>query len=116
MVGIGFDRYNALASAQRWEREGHTTVIVRQHSDTLHPATKLLEEIILGKRLTYDKNPLLEINFQNARCVYDTNKNKYVSKKRSRGKVDIVSALINAVYLLQQDVIFGEESDWAVMA
>jgi phage terminase large subunit-like protein len=116
VVGIGFDRYNALASAQRWEREGLSTVIVRQHSDTLHPPTKLLRELILGSKFVYDENPMLEINFQNARCVYDTNLNQYVSKKRSRGKVDIVTALITAIYLLQQDVIFSDpEDDWSVL-
>ena len=115
VVGIGFDRYTALSSAQRWEREGYTTVIVRQHSDTLHPPTKLLKEAVLGKRFTYEQNPLLEINFQNARCVYDTNKNQYVSKKKSRGKVDMVIALITAIYLLQQDVMFTEADDWAVL-
>lgn len=114
VVGIGYDRYNALSSAQKWERAGYDTVIVRQHSDTLHPPTKLLEELILGGQFIYDENRLLEINFQNARCTHDTNLNKYVSKKRSRGKVDLVVALIIAVYLLQQDVIFGEADDWAV--
>ena len=39
-------------------------------------------------------------NFENARCVYDTNMNMYVNKKKSNGKVDMVVALINAVYLL----------------
>ena len=114
VVGIGFDRYNALSSAQKWERAGYETVIVRQHSDTLHPPTKLLKEFILEGRFIYDDNRLLEINFQNARCVYDTNLNQYVSKKRSRGKVDMVVALIIAVYLLQQDVIFAASNDWVV--
>ena len=114
VVAIGVDRYNALSSAQKWERDGYDIVIIRQHSDTLHPATKLLEELVLGKRFIYDDNELLEVNFQNAKCVYDTNKNRYVSKKRSRGKVDMVVALINAIYLLQQDVLFGEADDWAV--
>jgi phage terminase large subunit-like protein len=109
VVSIGVDRYNALSSAQRWEREGYDTVIIRQHSDTLHPPTKLLRELILGGQFCYDENELLEINFQNARCVYDTNMNQYVSKKRSRGKVDMVVALINVMYLLQQELLFGQD-------
>ena len=56
----------------------------------------------------YEKNELLEINFENARCTYDTNMNRYVNKKKSNGKVDMVVALINAVYLIQQDVIFSD--------
>ena len=41
---------------------------------------------------------------KNAKCVYDTNMNRYVNKKKSNGKIDIVAATINAMYLLEQDV------------
>lgn len=54
-------------------------------------------------------NQMLEINFQNARCTEDTNKNKYVNKKKSAGKVDMVVALINAIYLLQQYLLYGQD-------
>ena len=112
VVGIAYDQRNAMSSAQKWERSGYETVIVRQHSDTLHPPTKLLKELVLGKRFQYTENRLLEINFQNARCTEDTNLNLYVNKKRSRGKVDMVVAIINAMYLLQQDVILDSASGW----
>ena len=52
---------------------------------------------------------MLEINFQNARCTEDTNLNKYVNKKKSSGKVDMVVALLNATYLIEQDMLFGSE-------
>jgi phage terminase large subunit-like protein len=42
VAGIAYDRANAMSSAQKWERAGYETVVVRQHSDTLHQATKLL--------------------------------------------------------------------------
>lgn len=113
IYGIGYDRYNALSSAQKWD-EKYTTVQIRQHSDTLHPPTKLLYEKIVNGEFLYEKNKLLEINFENARCTFDTNMNRYVNKKKSNGKVDMVVALINAVYLLQQDVIFGAGDDWLI--
>lgn len=109
---IGYDRYNAISSAQKWNQK-YNTVEIRQHSDTLHPPTKLLSEKITNGEFEYEKNTLLEINFENARCTYSTNMNRYVTKKKSRGKVDMVVALINAVYLLQQDVLFDDNS-WAV--
>lgn len=105
---IGYDRWNALSTAQKLERAGYNMVEVRQHSSVLHPPTKLLKEKILGHEFKYTDNRLLEINFQNARCVYDTNKNQYVNKKKSTGKVDMVVSLINAVYLLQQDVFLNQ--------
>ena len=100
---IGYDRYNALSTAQKLERAGYNTVEIRQHSSVLHPPTKLLKEKILAGEFKYTENKLYEINYQNARCTYDTNKNLYVNKKKSKGKVDMVVSTINAVYLLQQD-------------
>ena len=105
---IGYDRWNALSTAQKLEKAGHNLVEIRQHSSVLHPPTKLLKEKILSREFQYMQNRLLEINFQNARCVYDTNKNQYVNKKKSTGKVDMVVSLINAVYLLQQDVMLNQ--------
>ena len=107
IVSIGFDRYNAISSAQKWAKK-YTTVEIRQHSDTLHPPTKLLSEKIESGEFKYTHNTLLEINFENARCTYDTNMNRYVNKKKSNGKVDMVVALINALYLAQQDILFNE--------
>lgn len=103
VLGIGYDRFNCMSSAQKWDTK-YTTVQVRQHSDTLHPPTKLLYEKILNKELKYEENKLLEINFQNAKCVYDTNMNRYIHKKKSNGKIDLVFAILNAIYLLQQEV------------
>ena len=100
---IGYDRWNALSTAQKLEKAGYNMVEIRQHSSVLHPPTKLLKEKILSKEFQYEENKLLEINFQNAKCVFDTNKNQYVNKKKSNGKVDMVVSLINATYLLQQD-------------
>jgi phage terminase large subunit-like protein len=106
---IGYDRWNALSTAQKLENAGYNLVEIRQHSSVLHPPTKKLKEAILSKKMKYTKNPMLEINFQNARCVYDNNKNLYVNKKKSNGKIDQVVALINAIYLLQQDCLFGDD-------
>ena len=106
---IGFDRWNALSTAQKLQAAGYNMIEIRQHSSVLHPPTKLLKEKIMSGDFGYTDNPLYEINFLNARCVYDTNKNQYVNKKKSAGKVDMVVSTINAVYLLQQDHIFGSE-------
>ena len=103
ILQIGYDRWNALSTAQKLEAAGYEMVEIKQHSSVLHMPTKLLEEKILSKKFSYEENRLLEINFQNARVTEDTNKNKYVNKKKSEGKVDMVVALINDIYLLQQE-------------
>ena len=108
IVQCGYDRYNAVSTVQKLESDEINPiecVEIKQHSSVLHPATKLLKEKILSGEFRYDENKLLEINFQNARCTEDTNLNKYVNKKRSAGKVDMVVALINAVFLAQLEML-----------
>ena len=107
IVQVGFDRYNAISTVQKLEEAGLECVEIKQHSSVLHPPTKLLKECVLKRTFRYDDNRLLEINFQNARCAEDTNLNKYVNKKRSAGKVDMVVAVINALYLLQLELLYG---------
>ena len=72
----------------------------------------MLEELILQGKFAYEENKLLEINFENARCTYDTNLNRYINKKRSIGKVDMLMALINAIYLVQQNEVLEEAQHW----
>lgn len=111
---IGFDRWNAMSTAQKLENEGYNMVEVKQHSSVLHPPTKLLKEKILSQEFKYTNNLIYEINFQNARCLYDTNNNMYVAKKRSQGKVDMVVSTIIATYLLQQDALLDQGGDFIV--
>ena len=110
--GAGFDRYNAMSTMQRLESADDPVECteVRQHSSVLHPATKLLYEYVCKGHVRYEYNMLLENSFSNARCTEDTNLNKYVNKKRSKGKVDMVVALINAVYMLMQfELLDGDD-------
>ncbi len=60
IMAIGYDRYNALSSAQKWERK-YTTIQIRQHSDTLHSPTKLLYEKILDRKFRYEE--MKKINY-----------------------------------------------------
>ena len=110
VVQVGYDRYNAISTVQKLEAEGMECVEIKQHSSVLHSPTKLLKEKILSGEFGYVENLMLEINFENARCTRDTNLNMYVNKKKSTGKVDMVVALINAVYLLEQNELFGSDA------
>ena len=111
---VGYDRYNAMSTAQKLEDAGLTTVEVKQHSSVLHPPTKLLLEKVLSKEFEYMSNPLYEINYLNARCTFDTNKNRYVNKKRSKGKVDMVVSTIIAVYLAEQDYFLNDGGGFTI--
>lgn len=111
IVQLGFDRYNAISTVQKLEAADDPIecVEIKQHSSVLHRPTKLLKESILSRKFRYEGNQMLEINFQNARCTKDTNLNLYVNKKKSAGKVDMVVSIINALYLLQVDVLDSME-------
>lgn len=109
IVQIGYDKWNALSSVQKFEKAGYECVDVKQHSSVLHSPTKWLLECILSGRYFYDENLMLEINFQNARCTEDTNLNKYVNKKKSEGKVDQVVGNLNSTYLIEQEILYGDD-------
>lgn len=115
VVKLGYDRRNALSSAQKIKSKGNIECVeVVQHSRVLHAPIKLLKESILNKSFNYLDNKLLEINFENARQTEDTNLNKYLNKKKSKGKIDLVMSLIDALYLLQEDIMLSPEDEFTI--
>jgi phage terminase large subunit-like protein len=69
--------------------------------------------LILDKKFSYYNNLAYENNFCNCRQTEDTNLNKYINKKisiKTVGKVDMVFATINALHLLQLELLNG--STW----
>ena len=106
--GVAYDRWNALSTVNKLEENGLSCIEVRQHSSVLGAPTKLLYEAICAHTFRYETNELYEINFQNAKCTYDTNMTKFVNKKKSRAKIDMVISTIIATTLLQQRELFND--------
>ncbi len=102
IVQLGYDRRDALSTIQRLESadEPVECVDITQHSSVLHLPIKLIYEYVYNQMFCYEQNQMLEINIRNARCTYDTNMHRYVNKKRSAGKIDMVFAIIDAAFLL----------------
>ena len=101
IMQIGYDRYNALSSAEKWS-EKYECVEIRQHSDTLHRPTKFLYEEVMAGRFKYETNLLYEMNFEAVKISYDTTMRMYPNKKAAKtGKTDAAMATIDATYLLQ---------------
>ncbi len=105
---FGYDRYNCISTVNKLEEAGMYCVEVKQHSSVLHAPTKLLYEEIMNGNFKFDYNPLFEINFMNCMCDYDTNLNRYIHKKHSKGKIDMVVATLNALCLLQQNELYDD--------
>lgn len=113
VIGIGYDLRD-VNSTREDLKPYYDLIEVRQHSSVLHSPIKWLRESILNKKFVYNENKLLEINFTNCVQVEDTNLNKYLHKKKSKGKIDMVMAMINALYLLQQQVVLGQDNSWSI--
>ena len=110
ILGICYDRYNCISSANKWEHEGYQTIEIKQHSSVMHPATKLFKECVLKGRFSYEPNQMYEINIANCRESIDTNLNGYVNKRKSNGKIDLVVASLNAMVLWNKDIEQNERS------
>ena len=115
VIQFGYDIRNARSIAQKLENEGMVTVEVQQHSRILHAPIKLLKEYILRGKFQYRENELLKINFVNCRETKDTNLNKYLNKKKSVGKIDMVMSIVDALYLLQENEMLADDS-WAIQS
>lgn len=105
LVMLGYDNRFAPALISNLEREGIVCVDVRQHSSVLGSVIQLLENSILDKTFRYEDSQLFEINMINAKVSYDNMMNKWINKKKSNGKIDMLMALLNAMYLLQLELI-----------
>mgnify|MGYP002520947444 CR=1 FL=1 len=112
IVAVGYDRYNCISTVNKLETGGLCCVEVKQHSSVLHRPTKLLYEEIMNTNFNFNNNLLFKVNFLNCICDRDTNLNRYVHKKKSRGKIDMVVATLNALYLLQENE--DDNANWVV--
>ena len=111
---VGYDRYNAISTANKLQSEGLECIEIKQHSSVLHAPIKLLAELISNRKVKFIYNDLYIQNFLNAKCTYDTNLNKYINKKKSSGKIDLVMATVNALYLAQQAELEKTSAGWSV--
>lgn len=108
ILSIGYDRRNAISSVNRFFEEGdYECVEVRQHTSTLGPTFKLIRDYILDGKFHYEPNELLENNFKNSRQVLNNNMDIYVNKKKSAGKIDMVYATADSIYLWKNDIDTG---------
>lgn len=114
IISVGYDRYNAISTANRLQSEGLECIEIKQHSSVLHSPIKLLSELIANHKIKFVNNDLYIQNFMNCRCTYDTNLNRYINKKKSAGKIDLVMSTVNALYLAQQDQLNRQSAGWSV--
>jgi len=94
---IGFDPWKATQLADELEKDGQMMVEVRQGHRTLSEATDELVSIVTDRKLCYGNNPVVRWNAKHCVAREDENGNRIPSKKRSRGNIDGISAIIIAI-------------------
>lgn len=103
---IAIDRYNCTQFSKTLAKrigkhQANTKIrIVNYNAANMNEATKMLESLILQKRITYSANAAVDWMFSNIQIVTDTSGNKKIDKSSKLGKVDAFSALCNALYCL----------------
>lgn len=103
---VTYDRYNAISSIQKLEKELPLTEFVEQKQTPpyLHFGTKLLKESILNNNFLYEENTLLEFNFKHAK-TYESGGCIAIDKKRATGKIDMIDAAVNCFCSMYSDKV-----------
>jgi len=83
--------------AVRLQDRGMPMLEYSQGWANISPAAKKLEELILTTKLEHGGNPVLRWNAANAVVKVDSSENLKPQKGKSSGRIDGVSALINAI-------------------
>lgn len=93
---IGYDPYNAeyLCNQHLREEDGLETIAVAQTMAKMGPPSTAFESLVKQRRIRHRNNPALNCMVGNAVVIEDPNKNIRPEKRRSRGRIDGLIALI----------------------
>ena len=104
VVKLGFDRWNfkhlkpwLLAAGFSEYAIAEKFVEFGQGTQSMSPALRALEELVLSRKLRHGNHPVLNMSISNAVVVLDHASNRKLSKKRSSGRIDAAIALAMAV-------------------
>lgn len=99
VAAVAVDPWNAQGFIQHLIEDTIPAVKVEQTMRTLTSATKKVEQLVLDGKLRHDGHPVLRWCVRNAIPDIDGNGNVKPSKKRSRERIDGVSALVTGMAL-----------------
>ena len=94
MAEVAFDPWGAYEMAQKMDEAGMTVIPVRQNFQNMSPASKELARLVLDQKLNHGGNPVLRWMADNVVVITDENENLRPTKKRSKGRIDGMVALI----------------------
>lgn len=82
---------------QRLERADIEAVEVPQTIAGLSPGMKEIERLLMSGQMTHEKNPVARWCFGNMVVAIDGNENLKPMKNKSKDRIDLIVALINAM-------------------
>lgn len=111
---VAADPWNLGAVASRLQSAGIEVQSVTQRTGTLNSASKLLEALVVEKKLRHGGHPVLTWNAHNVCCFTDSTGSIKPDKNKSREKIDGIAALVNA--LVVASTTTETETDWNIYA
>lgn len=94
---IGYDRWNSTDLVRRCTAKGLPMEPLGQGYASMSEPMKQVERIVTAGQLAHGKNPVARWQFGNVAAMEDDNKNIKPAKKQSRGRIDLIVALIEAM-------------------
>lgn len=96
ILEIGYDPWHALQTSIKLDDAGMTMVEVRQGAKTLGPALKFMREQIHMLNFEHGGNPVIRWMLNNMDVKIDENENARPMKGKKTGRIDGITALLNA--------------------
>jgi phage terminase large subunit-like protein len=91
------DPWNSRMLTQQLEKVDIQTIEVSQNMSQMSPAMKEIERLMKIKQMSHEKNALARWCFGNVNVAIDGNGNIKPMKNKSRDRIDVTVALINAM-------------------
>ncbi|MDC3414277.1 terminase TerL endonuclease subunit [Terrihalobacillus insolitus] len=105
---LGTDPWNSRMLSQRLMKEGIDVIEIQQNMKNMSPSMKSIEQLMKRKELTHEKNPVARWCWGNVVIATDGNENIKPMKNKSRERIDITVAMINA---MATAIALGESTD-----
>lgn len=103
VLGVAIDKWMADGLYREIESHGVRVEKVDQWPKTLSEPCKDLERRVLDGSISHDGNPIMSWNINNVVIKVDANGNIKPDKEKSVDKIDGVSALVTAMYVVLRD-------------
>lgn len=112
ILGVGYDSWNANEVVSFMDQNGLDTKGITQTTARLNAACRDLERRLGLRRLHHGGNPILRWMADNVEATMDSNGNLKPDRKKSTEKIDGISALVDALSMVEADSASFAVAGW----